>query len=161
MTLSFILNDENITINTEPNRRLIDILRNDFGLTGSKCGCFGGLCGACTVIFNGSVSPACLIPAFRIRGGKITTIEGFSFTKKYSDIERGFNLHDVESCGYCNPAKILVTETLLKEKELPPRDDILLAFDSIRCRCTLGENLIDAVITAAEIRQRRLREKNS
>jgi carbon-monoxide dehydrogenase small subunit len=160
MTLSFVLNGKPVTANVESNRRLIDILRNDFGLTGSKHGCFGGLCGACAVIFNGIVSPACLIPAFRIRGGSITTIEGFVLTKHYNDIARGFNLHDVESCGYCDAAKTLIAETLLVEKELPPRGQILSAFDSVRCRCTLGENLIDAVMAAAEIRQRRLREHN-
>jgi carbon-monoxide dehydrogenase small subunit len=161
MTLSFTLNNKPVTANIEPRRRLIDILRNDFGLTGSKCGCFGGICGACAVIFNGVVSLACMIPALRLRGAAITTIEGFMLTKHCNDITRGFNLHDVESCGYCNASKILVTEALISEKELPPRGEILAAFDSIRCRCTLGENLVDAVIASAEIRQRRLHEQRS
>ncbi|MDR0409756.1 MAG: 2Fe-2S iron-sulfur cluster binding domain-containing protein [Spirochaetaceae bacterium] len=161
MTLSFILNGEPVTVNVEPNRRLIDILRNDFELTGCKSGCLGGLCGACAVIFNGIVSPACLIPAFRIRDSTIITIEGFARSNHYKDIERGFSLHDVESCGYCGASKFLITEILLVEKKTPSREEILKAFDSVKCRCTLGENLIDAVMAASEIRQRRLREQNA
>ncbi|MDR2802957.1 MAG: 2Fe-2S iron-sulfur cluster binding domain-containing protein [Treponema sp.] len=161
MTITFILNGEDVTINAEPNRRLIDILRNDFGLTGSKYGCFGGRCGACAVIFNGAVSSACLIPAFRARGSEIITIEGFELTDEYTDIHSAFSLHDVENCGFCNAPKILLAETLLAEKELPSRSEILTAFNSIRCRCTLGENLADALIAASEIRNRRLNERNN
>jgi carbon-monoxide dehydrogenase small subunit len=112
------------------------------------------------VIFNGAVSSACLIPAFRIHGSNIITIEGFLLTEEYKDIMHGFNLHDVENCGFCDASKILLTETLLAEKELPPHDEILAAFDGIRCRCTLGENLTDAVIAAAQVRKRRLLEQN-
>jgi carbon-monoxide dehydrogenase small subunit len=161
MTISFILNGEDVTVETGPNRRLIDILRGDFMLYGAKCGCLSGRCGACAVIFNGSVTSACLIPAFRIRGSEIITIEGFSLTDNYNDIVRGFNLNNVENCGFCNTAKVLLTETLLAEKELPPRAEILSAFNGIRCRCTLVENLVDAVITAAEIRKRRHRERKN
>jgi carbon-monoxide dehydrogenase small subunit len=155
MTLPFILNGEDVTVNVEPNRRLIDILRSEFAMTGSKAGCLGGRCGACAVIFNGSISPACLIPAFRIRGAEIITIEGFSLTEDYDDVTRAFSMHDVESCDFCGAAKILLTETLLGEKELPARDEILSAFDGVKCRCAAGENLVDAVIEASKIRRRR------
>ncbi|MDR2795329.1 MAG: 2Fe-2S iron-sulfur cluster binding domain-containing protein [Spirochaetaceae bacterium] len=159
MTIAFILNGEDVTVDTEPDRRLIDILRSDFKLYGAKCGCLSGVCGACAVILNGSVSSACMVPAFRVRGSEVITIEGFSLTNDYNDIIRGFNLHDVENCGFCGAAKILLTETLLAEKELPQRDEILSAFNSVRCRCTLGQNLADAVIAAAKIRQRRRGER--
>jgi carbon-monoxide dehydrogenase small subunit len=161
MTIAFILNGEDVAARVEPNRRLIDILRRDFRLNGGKAGCFGGRCGACAVIFNGAVSSACLIPAFRVHGSEVVTIEGFSLTEEYNDIMHGFNLHDVENCGYCGASKILLTETLLAEKELPPHDEILAAFDGIRCRCTLGENLADAVVAAALVRQRRRLGQNS
>jgi carbon-monoxide dehydrogenase small subunit len=161
MTIAFILNGEDVTVEAEPNRRLIDILRGNFMLYGAKCGCLGGSCGACAVIFNGSLSSACLIPAFRIRGSELITIEGFSQTDNYNDIVRAFNLKDVENCGFCGTAKVLLTETLLAEKELPPRAEILSAFDNIRCRCTLGENMADAVIEAAAIRRRRHRERKN
>jgi carbon-monoxide dehydrogenase small subunit len=160
MTIAFILNGEDVTADVEPSRRLIDILRNNFRLNGGKTGCFGGRCGACAVIFNGAVSSACLIPAFRVHGSEVITIEGFSLTEEYNDIMHGFNLHGVENCGFCNASKILLTETLLTEKELPPHDEILAAFDGIRCRCTLGESLTDAVLSASLLRHRRLLERN-
>ena len=161
MTIAFILNGEDVTVEVPPNRRLIDILRGNFMLYGAKRGCLSGCCGACAVIFNGSVSSACLIPAFRIRGCEVITIEGFSLTDNYADIVRAFNQSDVENCGFCDTAKILLTETLLTEKELPPRAEILSAFNNIRCRCALGENLADAVIAAADIRRRRRRERKN
>ena len=161
MTIAFILNGEDVTVEADPNRRLIDILRGNFKLYGAKCGCLNGSCGACAVIFNGAVSSACLIPAFRMRGSEVITIEGFSLTDNYNDIARAFSQSDVENCGFCGAAKILLTETLLTEKELPTRAEILSAFDDIKCRCTLGENLADAVIAAAGFRQRRLRERRN
>jgi carbon-monoxide dehydrogenase small subunit len=155
MTLPFILNGKKVMVDAEPNRRLIDILRYDFALAGSKAGCLAGRCGVCAVIFNGSVSSACLIPAFRVRGAEIVTIEGFAFTEGYNDIVSGFAMRDVETCDFCGPAKIFTAETLLAEKELPPKSEILSAFDGIKCRCVAGENLADAVIEAAKIRRRR------
>ncbi|MDR2344005.1 MAG: 2Fe-2S iron-sulfur cluster binding domain-containing protein [Spirochaetaceae bacterium] len=157
MTVAFILNGEDVSVDSEPNRRLIDILRGDFMLYGAKRGCLSGICGACAVIFNGSLSAACMIPAFRVHGSEVITIEGFSLTNNYTDVVRGFSLHNVENCRFCGAAKILLTETLLAEKELPPPGEILSAFDSIRCRCTRSENLPAAVMEAAEIRQRRRR----
>jgi carbon-monoxide dehydrogenase small subunit len=161
MTIAFILNGQDESVEAEPNERLLDILRDEFKLTGSKAGCLGGECGACTVIFNHAITPSCLIPAFRVRGSEIITIEGFSLTDEYNDIITSFNLHDVENCGFCNASKILLTETLLSQKELPRRSEILSAYDCIKCRCTIGDNLADAVITAAEIRQRRRHVRNN
>ncbi|MDR0383369.1 MAG: 2Fe-2S iron-sulfur cluster binding domain-containing protein [Spirochaetaceae bacterium] len=155
MTLPFILNGEDVTANTEPDKRLIDILREDFGLTGCKAGCRAGSCGACSVIFNGSLSSACLIPAFRVRGSEIITIEGFALTDDYNDIALGFSMHGVENCGFCNAAKILLADQLISGKKLPLGGEILSAFDGIICRCATGENLAEAVAEAAKIRRRR------
>ena len=107
MTVAFILNGEDVTVEADPNRQLIDILRGNFMLYGAKRGCLSGRCGACAVIFNGSVSSACLIPAFRVRGSEVITIEGFSLTDNYNDIVSAFNQSDVENCGFCGAAKIL------------------------------------------------------
>jgi carbon-monoxide dehydrogenase small subunit len=155
MTISFILNGEDVVTQVEADHRLIDILRTQFGLSGAKNGCLNGRCGACTVMFNGSISPACLIPAFRVRGSEIITIEGFSHTDEHADIAKGFEAAGVQNCGYCDAGKILTAETILAQKELPPRNEILAAFGNVRCRCTLGERLVNGVIAAAEIRARR------
>jgi carbon-monoxide dehydrogenase small subunit len=156
MTIGFILNGEDVVIRSDADARLIDILRGNFGLLGAKSGCLAGKCGACTVIFNGAVSMACLIPAFRVRGSEIITIEGFSQTDEYQDIVSGFARVNLENCRYCLTSKILSTEALLERTSRPSREEILAGFSGIRCRCTDPEKLVEAVSSTAEIRQRRL-----
>jgi carbon-monoxide dehydrogenase small subunit len=156
MTIGFILNGEDVTIRTEADTRLLDILRETFNLPGAKCGCLTGSCGVCSVIFNGDVVSSCLIPAFRIRGCEIITIEGFSQTDEYQDILRGFSLAGLESCGYCDTGKVLAAEALLEKTSRPSKPEIIAAFDGIRCRCTEPDRLIEGVLGAAGIRQRRL-----
>jgi carbon-monoxide dehydrogenase small subunit len=136
--------------------RLITILRDTFLLSGAKCGCLAGICGACSIIFNGSVVKACLIPAFRVRGGELITIEGFALTDEYQDICQGFTQAGVHNCGYCDAGKILTVETLLMKNLYPTRLDILASFNGIRCRCSEPDSLIEGVMAAASLRQRRL-----
>ncbi|MDR2471022.1 MAG: 2Fe-2S iron-sulfur cluster binding domain-containing protein [Treponema sp.] len=156
MTVKFILNGEDVAINAEANQRLITILREHFSLTAAKTGCLDGSCGACTVIFNGAVSPACLIPAFRVQGSEIITLEGFSQTDEYQDIAAGFAKSAVESCGYCDAGKILTAELLLEQSLNPGREDFAAAFRGIRCRCTEEENLYRGILAAGEERRRRI-----
>jgi carbon-monoxide dehydrogenase small subunit len=156
MTLGFILNGEDVVIKADADRRLIDILRNHFKLLRAKEGCLSGICGSCSVIFNGKTVPSCLIPVFRIRGSEIITIEGFSQTDEYQDIQEGFSRSGVENCGYCNAGKILAVETLIERNLRPSRDEILAAFKGIKCRCTEPESLIEGVLATCDIRQRRL-----
>jgi carbon-monoxide dehydrogenase small subunit len=156
MTIGFILNGEDVVIRSEADVRLIDILRGSFGLLGAKAGCLTGKCGVCSVIFNGRISPACLIPAFRIRGSEIITIEGFSQTDEYQDIMTGFAQANMENCGYCGTGKILAAAALLERIQRPTREEILAGFSGIKCRCTDPETLVEAINYTAEIRQRRL-----
>ncbi|MDR2068984.1 MAG: aldehyde oxidoreductase [Spirochaetaceae bacterium] len=156
MTIGFILNGEDVTIRTEADIRLLNILRDTFKLFGAKCGCLTGICGACSVIFNGNVVPSCLIPAFRIRGCEIITIEGFSQNDEYQDILMGFSQAGVENCGYCDAGKILAVEALLEKIPRPSKTDIIAAFSGIRCRCTDPIRLVEGVLLTADIRQRRL-----
>jgi carbon-monoxide dehydrogenase small subunit len=156
MTIRFILNGEDMEINIEANLRLITILRDIFSLSASKSGCLNGSCGACSVIFNGAVSPSCLIPAFRIQGSEIITLEGFSQTIEYQDIAAGFARVGVESCGYCDAGKILTTELLLEQSLEPDRDAFIAAFRGLRCRCTDAESLYQGILAAGEERQRRI-----
>jgi carbon-monoxide dehydrogenase small subunit len=108
------------------------------------------------VIFNGAVVQACLIPAFRIRGSEIITIEGFSQTDEYQDIAAGFAEAKVMNCGFCDTGKILAAEALLSRKNRPNREDILAAFNGVRCRCTEPDSLVAGVQAVAEMRRRRL-----
>ena len=156
MNIKFILNGEDVTINCDASMRLIEILRGNFGLLGTKSGCLAGQCGACSVVINGQISSSCLIPAFKIRGSEIVTIEGFSRTVEYEDIVTGFQHAHLGNCGYCESGKILCAEAILGRSASPSRDEILLGFSGIKCRCTNPERLIKAVTIVAGIRQRRL-----
>ena len=155
MTVGFILNGEDVVVQCEAGRRLIDILRLNFGLLGAKTGCLTGKCGFCAVIFNGLVSHACLIPAFQLRGSEVITIEGFSQTDEYHDIITGFDQAELDGCGYCSTSKILNAGALLDRIKRPSREEILQAFSGIKCRCTDADKLIEGIERAAEIRQRR------
>jgi carbon-monoxide dehydrogenase small subunit len=156
MTVGFILNGEDVIVRTEAGVRLIDILRENFGLLGAKSGCLNGQCGACSIFFNGQVSLACLIPAFITRGSEIITIEGFSQTDEYNDIVESFKQVHLGNCGYCEAGKILCMEALLERSPNPTREEIIMGFAGIKCRCTNIERLIDAVNITIDIRKRRL-----
>lgn len=161
MTIGFILNGEDVVVQTSLDKRLVDLLRENFRLLGAKAGCRVGRCGSCSVIFNGKVVPSCLISAFRVRGGEVITIEGFAQTDEYQDIFNGFSRAGVENCGYCDSAKILATEALLERNPRPERQEILEAFNGVVCRCTVPRILADGVAAAADIRQRRLYGRTS
>jgi carbon-monoxide dehydrogenase small subunit len=156
MTIDFILNGEDVVIRSEADIRLIDILRDTFGLRETKTGCLTGCCGACTVTFNGVITQSCLIPAFRVRGSEIITIEAFSQTNEYQDIIEGFSRTGHKSCGFCATGKIWALESLLERNPQPGREDILSAFDGIRCRCTDPDSLVEAALAVSEIRRRRI-----
>jgi len=161
MTLSFILNGEDVTINSNAENRLVDVLRINFGLKGTKGGCYTGNCGVCSVILNGNVVKSCLIPVFKIEGSEIITIEGFSQTDEYQDIILGFTETGVESCGFCDTSKIMTTEALLSRNQRPSREEILSAFCGIKCRCTESEEMVQGVMKAAEYRRWRLYGRSS
>ncbi|HCC37857.1 MAG TPA: aldehyde oxidoreductase [Treponema sp.] len=156
MTIGFILNGEDVVINCDADVRLIDVLRGNFGLLGAKVGCRTGRCGMCSVIINGAVIQACLIPAFKIRDSEIITIEGFSQTNDYQDIITGFAQARLETCGYCRTGKILCAAALLGNNERPNREEILAGFSGIKCRCTESDVLVEALTASSQIRMRRL-----
>ena len=156
MNVNFILNGEDVTFRGGARVRLIDILRIDFGLLGTKAGCFAGKCGLCAVIFNGSVCHACLIPAFRLQNSEVITIEGFALTDEYQDIVSGFDIQELDDCGYCKTGKILAAGTLLGRSKRPLREEVLRAAEGIRCRCTDPEKLAEDIERAIENRFRRL-----
>jgi carbon-monoxide dehydrogenase small subunit len=161
MTIRFILNGENEEVSAGANKRLVTILRENFLLTSAKSGCLCGNCGACSIIFNGAVSSACLIPAFAAQGSEIVTLEAFSQTDEYQDIAAGFAGAGVETCGYCDAGKILTAAMLLEKSCRPEREEFFNAFSQIRCRCTEPESLYAGLIAAGEIRQRRIYGRSS
>jgi len=156
MIIRFILNGEDVEISVGANQLLISILREQLAHTAAKSGCLCGNCGACSIIFNGAVSPSCMIPAFRIHGCEIITLEGFSQTLEYQDIIDGFAIAGVENCGYCDAGKILSSEILLEQNFQPSKEDFTAAFQGVRCRCTDAESLYQGILAAGELRRRRI-----
>ncbi|MDA8426922.1 MAG: 2Fe-2S iron-sulfur cluster-binding protein [Treponema sp.] len=156
MTLSFILNGEDVSARVRSVDRLSDLLREHFGLLGLQSDCRGGRCGRCLIMLGGRLVPSCILPAFRIRGMEVVTIEGFSQTDEYQDIVAGFKSAGVETCGFCDSAKILATATLLERRTRPTNAEILEQLSVAPCRCTDPETLVHGVQAAAERRARRL-----
>lgn len=161
MTIRFILNGEDVEVSADANKRLISILREDFSLVKAKNGCLSGICGACSVIVNGSFTMACLIPAFRVQGSEVITLEGFSQTDEYEDIAGGFAAAGVETCGYCDAGKVLAAETLLSKNFRPDRETFRTAFSGVHCPCTESESLYAGILAAGEIRSRRIYGRSS
>ena len=156
MTIDFILNGEDVSIDVDAGIRLVDILREHFSLTGTKTSCNTGNCGSCSVIFNGEMMKSCLIPAFKVQNSEVITIEGISQTDEYRDYSPDFIEKELVNCGICSSGKILAAETLLSKNQRPSREEILGAFQGIRCRCTSPPNLVRGIMAVIEERRRRL-----
>jgi len=135
MEIKFTLNGKKITIEVPPEKKLIDILRSDLGLCGTKKGCEQGECGSCLVFINNNLLNSCLIPAFRLMGKNVMTIEGFAQTKEYSIIEEAFFNKGTTLCGFCSPGIILSIGNLLSHTDKPSEDEITDALSGHLCRC--------------------------
>ena len=156
MTIPFILNGEDVVAQCSVDKRLVDILRDNFKLTGTRADCRTGICGACSVIFNGRLVSSCLLPAFKVKDGEVITIEGFMQTMEYQDITSGFILSHFNPCRFCRTSVILGIEALLSYNLRPEPDEILAAFTDIQCRCTEPLSLVQTLKVISDIRQRRL-----
>jgi carbon-monoxide dehydrogenase small subunit len=157
MIVFFTLNGESTEIEAEPSDLLVDILRLRLGLRGARPGCLQGQCGSCTVLFNGTLSPSCLIPAFKVYGADVVTIEGLMQRKEYQDIERAFARAGAKPCRFCAAGKFLTIHALLSAYPSPSESAIRDALSGVWCRCTTYDRLQQAILFAAENRERRLR----
>jgi len=156
VTVSFILNGEDVSVSARVQDRLSDLLRDRFGLLGVGSDCRCGRCGRCLVFLDGALVPSCLLPAFRARGCEIVTLEGFALTDEYQDIVGGFDQAGLETCGFCEGGKIMATAAILERLSRPSPAEILSQLSAVPCRCTDPETLVKAVQAAAERRARRL-----
>jgi len=150
MEISFVLNDEKVSLNTNPVRRLLDVLREDFGLRGVKEGCGEGECGACAVLVNGRLINSCLVPLVAVQDGNVVTIEGYRTTKRFTALSEAFVEAGAVQCGFCTPGMIMASEALLQSSASPSRHEIRSALSGNLCRCTGMNMIIDAVERAAE-----------
>jgi len=147
--IRFVLNGESAVIETDPTRRLLDILRDDFKLTGVKEGCGEGECGACAVLINGRLANSCIAPAGTIEGSEIVTIEGYRHTARYRALQDAFEEAGAVQCGFCTPGFIMAAEALLREKAHPDEVDIRKGLSGNLCRCTGYSMIVDAVKMAS------------
>jgi len=134
-----------------PNMTLVDVLRNELDLTGTKCNCRAGECGACTVLIDGKPTLSCLTLVITAQGKNITTIEGLATNNSLHPIQEAFVDYGAIQCGFCTPGMILTTKALLDENPTPTREEVKLALSGNLCQCAGYVKIIDAVMAAAEI----------
>lgn len=144
-TYRFTLNGQAAEVTGPPMARLLDVLRRDLGLTGSKEGCGEGECGACTVLLDNEAVCSCLVPLFQCEGASITTIEGIAPTDKVTDLQRVFANEGGAQCGACTPGMIVTIKALLDRHSKPTRDEIREYVSGTLCRCTGYERIFRAI----------------
>ena len=148
--IQFKLNDKPIHLAVEGERMLLWILRCDLGLTGTKCGCEVGLCGACTVLVNKEAIRSCQLSAKEVKGKEVITIEGLAKNGDLHPLQKAFIKHDAIQCGFCTPGMILNAYSLLLENPQPTLAGIVESMDDNLCRCGTHTRVIQAIQTAAQ-----------
>jgi len=149
MSINFLLNGEKVTIDTDPDRRVIDVLREDCGLTGTKEGCGAGECGACTILVDGESRLSCIMLALQLSGREITTIEGMTVEGRLHTLQDAFIQKGGVQCGFCTPGMIMSAAALLNRNPHPTRSDIRTGLSGNLCRCTGYQKIVDAVEATA------------
>lgn len=147
--LQFICNGKTEAVIVNGGERLIDVLRKNLGLTGTKEGCGVGECGACTVIVDGKAVNSCLIPVLSVEGHQVLTVEGLKSDKGLHPLQEAFIRHHAVQCGFCSPGLLMSAKALLDEVPHPGRNEIKNAIAGNLCRCTGYEQVIEAVLDAA------------
>ena len=143
--LSFMVNGSPCNLEVSPTRRLIDVLRDDLGLTGTKEGCSIGVCGACTVLVDGKVMSGCLTLAVAVQGRDLLTIEGLARGGELHPLQRAFIEHGGFQCGFCTPGQIIAAYALLEEHPRPSDEQIKEAMLGNLCRCTGYYKIIESI----------------
>jgi len=139
------VNGKEVTLKVGPKERLIDTLREQLGLTGTKDGCSIGECGACTVILDGKAVCSCLILTGQIGGSEVLTVEGLEVDGKLDPLQQAFIDHHAVQCGFCTPGMLMSAKALLIHNPHPSREEIKTALEGNLCRCTGYEQIIEAI----------------
>jgi len=150
MRIKFKLNGRKVELDVPPGRRLLDLLREDLGLTGTKEGCGEGECGACAVIVDGKLRLSCLTTAIQVDGKEVLTVEGLARDGKLHPIQEALVETAGLQCGFCTPGFVMAAYALLLEKPRPTREEVRAWLSGNLCRCTGYEKIVDAVLLAAE-----------
>lgn len=150
MRLTVTVNDVDYELDVSPAMRLIDVLRDELGLTGTKEGCSEGECGACTVLVDGKAVDSCLMLAAQVRGRRVLTIEGLAQNGELDALQRSFVDHMAVQCGFCTPGMIMSAKALLMEHPSPSEEQIRRALAGNLCRCTGYSAIVTAVKAVAD-----------
>ena len=148
--VTFTVNGVSHTVSTYPMARLLDVLREDLRLTGTKEGCGEGECGACSVLIDGRLVNSCLVPAIQVQGATLTTIEGLATPGELHAVQQAFIRDGGAQCGICTPGMILATVSLLRRHARPTDAQVREGLAGNLCRCTGYVKIFDAVHSAAE-----------
>ena len=148
--IKFNLNNEEVSIESNPLRRLLDVLREDFKLIAPKEGCGQGECGACSVIIDGNLINSCCVPLGNVNGAKVITIEGLVDTKEFNILKEAYEDAGAVQCGFCTPGMIMASYALLTKNSRPSEDEIREGISGNLCRCTGYDKIIDAIKLASK-----------
>jgi carbon-monoxide dehydrogenase small subunit len=149
LKIELTINGKKKEVEITTSTRLLDLIRDDLHLTGTKEGCGKGECGACTVIMNGALAASCLVLALQADGADITTIEGIGNDKCLDPIQEAFIETGAVQCGFCTPGMILAAKKLLEENPHPDEEEIKRGISGNLCRCTGYQKIVDAIKLAA------------
>lgn len=149
MSIVCKINEKNMEIHGPSDRRVVDILREDLGLTGTKEGCGAGECGACTILVDGEPRLSCLMMAAQLQDKAVTTIEGIGDSNALHPVQEAFVEQGAVQCGFCTPGMVLSAVHLLERQPVPDRNRIRVALSGNLCRCTGYVKIVDAVEAAA------------
>ena len=149
MTIRFTLDSREVELHTDPLRRLLDVLREDFGLIGVKEGCGEGECGACYVIIGGELASSCIVPVGTVQDAVIMTIEGYRETERYRVLEEAFAAAGSVQCGFCTPGFVMAAEALLIKNPTPDEGAIEEAISGNLCRCTGYHMIVEGIAQAS------------
>lgn len=150
VSLSFTVNGETKTVHTWPMARLLDVLREELQLTGTKEGCGEGECGACSVMIDGELVNSCLVPVAQVSGAEIKTIEGVANGETLHAVQQTFIEYGGAQCGICTPGMVLAAVSLLERNPQPTEEDIRNGLAGNLCRCTGYMKIFDSVVKAVQ-----------
>jgi len=153
MRISVSINRRSYSADVVPYRTLLDFLREDLGLMGTKCGCEIGECGACTVLLDGKAVNSCLVLVPQIDGHEVFTVEGLSGENDLHPLQESFMDHDAAHCGFCTPGVLMSAKALLDENRSPSDEEIRTAISGNLCRCTGYTQIIEAIKDATKRRK--------
>ncbi len=148
------VNGRQYDLEVRPNMTLLDLLRDELGLTGTKRGCELGECGACTVLLNGQAVNSCLVLVPQIHGQEILTVEGLADGQKLHPLQESFLDHDAVHCGFCTPGMLMSAKELIDHSPAPSEEEVRTAISGNLCRCTGYQQIVDAIKDVEEVKRK-------